>query len=76
MTCFTIKSRKYGKMEFCLPRTASGLAYVRLGDYDGKQICHGGGFYGDTIMATPETLPKVCRSWWQARRRELDKDVF
>ena len=62
MTCFTIKSRKYGEIDFYLPHTSSGSAYVRLDGYDGKQICYGGGFRGNTVTATPETLPNVVNS--------------
>jgi len=35
----------------------------------GQQICHGGGFYGGTVRATPENFTRVCRSWYRAYMR-------
>lgn len=73
MARFTIKTRQHGEQVFFCP---DGGGYVRLESGAnhgtlGRQICYGGGFSGNTISATPESLPKVCRAWWAQQRRAL-----
>jgi hypothetical protein len=67
MARFTIKTRDHGMKKFFVPDNGG---YVRLETGSthgtlGKQICYGGGFHGNTITATPETLPAVARRWWK-----------
>lgn len=67
MTTFTIKSREHGEQSFFVP---SNGGYVRLDrgsshGTTGQQICYGGGFRGNTITATPETLEREARKWWK-----------
>lgn len=76
MPSFTLKTRNHGEKSFFVPRDGG---YVRLeSDRNhgtlGRQICYGGGFFGNTITATPETLEAVARKWWRqhltAERKE------
>lgn len=74
MARITINTRDTGKLEFWV-RDEGG--YVRLEEGAnhgtlGKQICEGGGFMGNTLSATPETLGKVVRRW-NAQRRALER---
>jgi hypothetical protein len=62
------------------PHTSSGQAgYVRIRDSAGRypQVCDGLNSTGNTLMATPETLPAVIRRELRRRnaadRRELDE---
>lgn len=70
MARFTIKTRTNGDMEFFVP---NGGGYVRL-ESDGRsgtlgrQICYGGGFMGNTIMADEKTLEAQARRWYRAYR--------
>jgi hypothetical protein len=49
--------------------------YVRLeGDgihhgLDGRQICDGGGFYGQTVMSNPGHLQAAARRWYRSFRK-------
>lgn len=67
MARFTIKTRTHGEKSFFVPDQGG---YVRLETGRnhgtlGSQICYGGGFRGNTITATPETLASVARAWWK-----------
>jgi hypothetical protein len=65
MSEFVYYSRKLKKvLTFSIP----GKSYVYI-DINGKpgctgmQICDGGRLMGNTISATPETLPATARKW-------------
>jgi hypothetical protein len=65
-----IRTRDDGTLGFWCP---DGGGYVRLemaghSGTLGRQICDGGGFRGNTLTATPDTLPTVARLWWRQCR--------
>lgn len=67
MARFTIKTRNHGEKTFFVP---PGGGYVRLERSGrtgtlGEQICYGGGFRGNTISATEDTLETEARRWWR-----------
>lgn len=69
---FILNSRTHGPQHFTAINT-DGFAYVRL---DGRQICHGGRFHGNTVTCrgNDEALEEASRKWWKAylrREREL-----
>lgn len=70
MARFTIKTRTNGDMDFFVP---DGGGYVRLESGAnhgtlGRQICTGGSFGGNTLMANKQTLEAVARRWYRAYR--------
>jgi hypothetical protein len=72
MARFTIKTRTNGDLDFFCP---DGGGYVRLerGAQHGtlgRQIGAGGGFSGNMLTATPESLEAVARRWYRAFRAD------
>lgn len=69
MATFTIKSRNHGNVTFyCWSSDREQYVKVAFDDHadtTSRQICNGGGFWGNTITAKPETLEKTARSWWR-----------
>jgi hypothetical protein len=71
MARVTIKTRDAGLLEFFVldaggyVRIESGSAHGILG----RQICGGGGFIGNTLRASPESLKAVAYSWLRQCRR-------
>lgn len=66
MATFTINTRDHGPITFFVRDTARGenRGYVYLGTgTDGRQICAGGDYVGNTLMATVDTLESVARKW-------------
>lgn len=66
MATFTIKTRNHGEKTFFVPDN-SGYVRLESGRNHGtfaKQICYGGGFYGNTITADAATLEVEARRWW------------
>lgn len=67
MATFTINSRDHGTKTFFVPdqggyvRLESGRNHGTLG----QQICYGGGYRGNTVTATADTLEAVARKWWK-----------
>jgi len=59
-TC-TIHTRDHGKITFFV-RDTGGYVYIGTGT-DGRQICAGGDYVGNTLMATVDTLESVARKW-------------
>lgn len=68
MATFTINSRTHGEKTFFVPDRGG---YVRLEGQGrntgtlGRQICYGGGFRGNTVTATVDTLEREARTWWR-----------
>ena len=68
MARFTIKTRNHGAKSFFVPDNGG---YVRLEDTGtnhgtlGRQICYGGGFYGNTVTADAGSLERKARRWWR-----------
>lgn len=74
MPNLTIRSKKLNR-EFSFFMPPNG-GYVRLEDDRnhgtlGRQICVGGGFMGNTIVAyTEESFKRQCREWYRAHIRK------
>lgn len=71
MATFTIKTRKHGDKTFFVP-DQGGYVRLEMGQNHGtlgRQICHGGGFRGNTITAQPDTLEVEARRWWRQHLR-------
>ena len=65
-----IKPRKLGeKFTFYMPNNG-GHIHVEIEETAHRtpvrQICHGGGFLGDTISSTPESFATACRAWYRS----------
>lgn len=76
MTTLTINSRKLDRaFTFFMP---DGGGYVRLEngrDHGtlGAEICHGGGFRGETIYCSDAAdFNAACRKWYRAHIRDAD----
>jgi len=72
----TIKTRDNGTLEFFVPNNGG---YVRLESGSqhgtlGRQICDGGGFRGNTLTATPESLPLVAHQWLRQARTAMRRE--
>ena len=64
MAFFTIKSRKHGAISFHV-KDSGGYVRVKSKKWDYRQMCKGGGFTGNTLMADADSLEKVARRWWR-----------
>lgn len=76
MTRYTTRSAEKGAMTFTAPAARDDYAgYVWLEAERGyaagerRQICHGGGFQGSTITATPQSLKADAQRWMRDRRK-------
>jgi hypothetical protein len=76
MASYTTKTRLFGTITFDAPSAdIDKIGHVWVQTEDGKraQICHGGGFRGDTVTATENTLKTVAQRWIRQRRDRLRK---
>jgi hypothetical protein len=72
---FTIKSRNEGDFNFWCPDNG-GYIYLELEGKPGtlgKQICHGGGFFGSTMSCSnrPSDFEATCRYWYRKYRQNI-----
>ena len=82
----TIISRKHQK-EFFFIRPGASYILVEIDNKHNKQttshwprrqICHGGGFRGETVSYDgddQEAFNKVCRAWYRSWKRNRDDEV-
>jgi hypothetical protein len=66
---FEIKSKVLGKTVYFWKNPGHSYVYTNLeerGKGLGRQICVGGGFTGSTLIASDESMARVCRRWYRA----------
>ena len=68
---FDLNTKRYGWIRFWLRESRYVFVDIRGRDY---QPCAGGGFMGDTLMASERTLERVARRWWRAHLRNSDPE--
>jgi ribosomal protein S12 methylthiotransferase accessory factor YcaO len=77
MASYTTKTRLFGPITFDAPtadRDKIGHVWAQTENGKRAQICHGGGFRGDTVTATEKTLKTVAQKWLRQRRDQVRKN--
>jgi hypothetical protein len=71
MARYTIKTRTNGDMTFHVSDTGGSVRLEGDGIHHrlyGRQICDGGGFYGQKVMSDPDHLEAAARRWYRSFR--------
>lgn len=64
----TIKSRVFGTTTFYMSDNGGYVYETTPGEPDKrKQICNGGGYFGNTVASTPANFVSDCKRWHRQR---------
>ncbi len=72
---YQTRTHEFGAIRFCAPAATdqySGYVWIETergyASRERRQICHGGGFLGDTVTATAGEVKAAAQAWLRQRR--------